>query len=216
MAEQFELIHSPEYASILKASQRFVSKSESSLVLTMVLHRADGTMLACDRRRAIIMKNAHGFKNDILINPFTYEAATGKFPDVDKVAETMGTLAIILEQTHIAVWLQIHKSMNQMNKTFGNRTNLGEVIFEESRIKLCVGESEETRVAVELPYYEYKQPEIKKISYNVEFMRDALQVHKDFGTKEMKITIGSLFQPIHMDDQSDRLKVIMLPYKKSN
>jgi hypothetical protein len=38
MAEHLELIHSSEYAAILKSSQRFVSKSEMSVVLNNQIH----------------------------------------------------------------------------------------------------------------------------------------------------------------------------------
>jgi hypothetical protein len=209
-----EFIHSPLYGVALKSCQKFVAKTVNSPILTMVYHRADGSLFACDRHRAFLMKEAHGFKEDMMISPFSFEAARGEYPDIEKVAASVCEKTLTIERSQVAAWLQMHKSFNQYNKKLNVGSNIGNITFSDSGVQIEVGDHIDMKVKVQLPFQEYKKPdELMTIYYNVEFMRDALQAHHDLGSNQILISVGGRMQPIHLDNEKGTLKTLILPYR---
>jgi hypothetical protein len=202
-------IHSHKYADAIKIADKFVSKSNLRLMLQLVQHKANGDLIATDAHHAIKVKGVHGFKEEYLVNAKSLEFATGDYPPTEKVFEAETKSIIRLNATQIKLWLQMFRSMNQMSKQKGVRTD----------IKMDLGKEDigfelvQQDVSFKLPFEEYEGHEdIKSITFQIEYMRNALEAHEKLKSNELYITFEHPFKPIVLDNQED-VQVIVLPVR---
>ncbi|WP_188453768.1 hypothetical protein [Virgibacillus oceani] len=159
MNKDIEYIHSDKYGEALKVAKKFTGNGNLRPLLTFVQHNKNGSIVATDSRRAIRISNIHGFDETHLIHPHTVEFAKGKFPETAKLFDdTKGETTIQLNRFQIKVWLQMHKSINQLiKKAFGRYSNVSLELGEEINFRIK-GENE---VAFKLPYDQYSKPNPK-------------------------------------------------------
>lgn len=202
-----EFIHTDKYGQAFKIAEKFVSSHKHRPVLTYINHVSDGTMFATDSHVAIKIKDIHGFKEDYLVNPHTIDFAKGNYPDVDRIIKLPETdFTIKLNKEQIRIWLQMHRSLNQVIKQSYKGRNYVTLEFNEV-INLKIDDKNE--ITVNLPYEDYNKPEeLKNISYNVAYMRDCLEAHTVMESESVEITVNGM-KPIFLDNKVDVVSLVL-------
>lgn len=210
--KSIEYIHGDLYGIALEVTKKWVSKSETRPVLTYTRHQINGTMTATDSHRLIEIKGMHGFEDDILINPKTFVAATGTYPDTSALTDESKSKAVIaLTKDQIKLWLQLFKSIGQTFKVMKfDRNKLVKMAFSESTSKVTV-ELPGKEVEFSLPGI-IDKPEFKEISFNAEYMRDLLEAHYKLQSDELIFYMSSPMRPIIADNDKN-VKTLILPVR---
>lgn len=206
----FEMIHSGEYADAINVAKKFVGTTMMRPVLGFVHHTPEGEIIATDSKRALIIKDVHGFKEDILINPHTLEAAKGGYPNVKHIAiddPEKVKAKLTLNFDDIRTWLQIHKSMNQMNRMLGRRNS--QLTLQMTEKKLNFELTKDIQFQIRATETEVKEKLV--VSYNCEFIRDALEAHAKLKSKQVEIKFYSALSPFTIEDE--RTLALILPLR---
>lgn len=204
------MLHSEKYGIALQLAKKFAGDSPARMMLMFVQHASDGSMVATDSRRLCRIKNIHGFDKDYLVNPHTFEIATGKYPSIDSVIPTFEKATISLNEEQIKLWLQIHKSLNQMAKA--TKTNKSVTLTMDEDGFEIVLDGTELKMKAPCESYEFSK-DAEYIVYAIEYMRDALEMHCKLGTKSLSIQITSSFKPILLTD-NENIDTVVLPIRR--
>lgn len=209
MRKTLEMVHPSKYAAAISVAQKFTSKSNLRMMLQLVFHKNNGDLIATDSRHLIKVTKAHGFTEDFLVNTKSLEFAKGDYPETDNVFPTEHKSIIRLNQDQIKIWLQMHKSMNQMSKLKSIRNDIL-IKFSENSIDF---ELKNNGISFKLPFEEFVfHQDITSISYQVELMKNALEAHATLNSQELLISMSSSMKPILLDNQSD-VQAIVLPLR---
>ncbi|WP_416149465.1 hypothetical protein ACM26V_00250 [Salipaludibacillus sp. HK11] len=205
-------IHSDRYADVIELSKKFVSNNLTRPILLFVEHKDDGSIVATDSIKALIVNNIHGFTGSYLVNPKTLEFATGKYPDTKKMMSSDDyKRSITLNQEHVRIWLQMHRSMNQMFKTiYRDRNNVVAITITADKANFEIP-SPEDGLTYSLPFEEIIS-ERETIHYNNESMRDALHVFEKLKSKFITISFSGKLTPILLSDGED-ISVLITPVR---
>ncbi len=210
MKPDLEFVHKENYGIAMELAKKFVSKHESRALLQYALHKSNGDLLATDSHRAIQFYNIHGYSEDLLINPKNLMAAHGKYPDIEKTIHYEKQFeSIKLNNQQVKIWLQIFKSFNQLMKTMRVYNKVIKFSFSDENM---VAESKELELSLKLPYESYSKPEIDGINFNVEYMRDALEVFAKMNTEEITFYFKTSMTPFTMKSD-DVVRVVILPVR---
>lgn len=210
MEKSMELLHGDKYPAAMKVAKKFVSKNSMRPVLLFTQHRKDGSIVATDGHKAIVINNIHGFKEDYLVHPRTYEFAKGNYPDLDKLLGTDDhKTAIKLNLDQMKVWLQIHKSINQLTKSVYTSTEPITLVLGESLISE-IDDRNGNKISFQLPCKFYTNLGYD-INYNPELMRDALEAHVAMESENVEISFNGKMRPFHLD--SENVKSVVLPVR---
>lgn len=207
-------IHADKYAKAIKIASKFTEKKTVRPILIFVNHTIDGEIQATNSQKLIRVKQIHGFKNDYLVHPNTLEFATGKFPDINDTYQIKETDAIIeLNKDQIDIWLQIHRSINQLVRN-SYKSEYVTLNFNEESVKLSVGM--DNIIQIKLPYKNIKEhSELKvltKIHYDQELFRDCLEAHSVLGTKKLEIRLSGFAKPVVLRGDSI-VETVFLPMR---
>ncbi|OEH55242.1 hypothetical protein AQ616_09375 [Oceanobacillus sp. E9] len=210
MNTDLQFVHKENYGLAMELVKKFVSKHEARALLQYSLHKSNGDLLATDSHRAIQFYNIHGYSEDLLINPKNLMAAHGEYPDIEKIINNDEQFeSIKLNNQQVKIWLQIFKSFNQLMKTMRVHNKVIRFSFLDEKM---VAESNELNLALSLPYEDYSKPEIDGIAFNVEYMRDALEVFAKMNTDEITFYFKTSMTPFVMESK-DVVKVVILPVR---
>lgn len=205
-----QILHNEKYGAALQIAKKFTGDSTARMILMFVNHEADGTIVATDSHRLIRIKNIHGFDKDYLVNPHTFEIATGQYPDTNRVIPEFKKATITLNEVQIKLWLQIHKSLNQMSKAIKRGHKSATLRMNESRFEF---ELDGTEVKMQAPCESYKFQDVTFIAYQIEYMRDSLEAHHKLGTKTLQIQIESSFKTMVLSD-NERIETAIVPLRR--
>lgn len=203
-----EMVHSDKYADAIKIAQKFTSKNDFRMILKFVNHKENGDLMATDSHHLILLKNAHGFRQDYMVNPRSLEFFTGNYPDFTNLFPTDYKAEIKLNESQIKIWHQMHRSMNQMSKLPSIHSCINMKIG-KGEIEFSINQQE---IAFKLPFEELSNEEEFTISYNVEYMRNALEAHAALKSKEIIIGFSGFLKPFVLDNNDD-LKTVVLPVR---
>ena len=205
-----EFVHGDLYSTALEVVSKWVSKSESRPMLTYAQHTEDGDIVATDSYRMIRIRGIHSFKEEYLVNPSNFTFAKGMYPDVERLAERENhTEAIILSKEHIKLWLQLFKSMNQTLRIMKDRSGVAKMHFKENHVEM---ELTVHKIIIQLPHEVYQKPEMNAISFNVEYMRDALEAHFKLNSEQLTLYFKGSMRPFIMDDD-EAVMTLVLPVR---
>ncbi|QGF21752.1 PolIII beta-like processivity factor [Bacillus phage vB_BcM_Sam46] len=208
-----EYIHGDLYGVALEVTKKWVAKSEMRPVLTYTRHQINGTMTATDSHRMIEIRNMHGFEDEYLINPKTFVAATGQYPDTTQLASKDGThAAIALTKDQIKLWLQMFKSIGQTMKALkmSIKNKIVTMSFDDSASHVTI-ELKEQDLKLSLPGI-IDKPSFDKIAFNVEYMRDAMEAHVKLQSEQVIFYMQSPMRPIIMDNDKN-VTALILPVR---
>lgn len=206
-----EFIHEDKYGVALQVAKTFTSKSSLRQILQYVYHDKEGTLFATDSHRAIEINNIHGFKENMLIHPTSYQLASGNYPEINKtIKDSLGENIITLDKEQIKIWLQVHKSLNQLLKK-GYR-GLSHVTLEIGDC-VTVSVNDENSTVIELPCAESNV--IKKshtINYKPDYMRDCLEAHVKMNSDYIRFNTKGNMRPLVLDNEKN-VKSLVLPVR---
>ncbi len=206
-----DFIHKNNYGTALKIADKFTSKSSLRPTLQYVSHLKNGSIYATDSHRAIEIKDIHGFDKDYLVHTASHQFATGKYPDVSKIlSESVGETVITLDKEQIKIWLQMHRSLNQIVKQNYNHRKHITIEFKDTvNVKI----DDENELTINLPYAQYeKKDKVEKIGYVPEYMRDCLEAHVKLESDYLCIKVINELRPIVLDNEVD-VKSVLLPVR---
>ncbi|PHA15498.1 hypothetical protein [Bacillus toyonensis] len=204
-----QMLHNEKYGVALQLAKKFTGDSPARMILMFVHHAEDGTIVATDSRRLVRIKNIHGFEKDYLVNPHTFEVATGNYPNTDSAIPSFEKETITLNEEQIKLWLQIFKSLNQMSKAI--KTNkIATIRMNKEGFEV---ELDRTEVKMKAPSEQYEFQDVKYIAFSIEYMRDALEVHQKLGTKKLFIQITGSHRQLLLTD-NERIEAVVLPIRK--
>ncbi|WP_156290750.1 hypothetical protein [Oceanobacillus salinisoli] len=207
----FEFVHDEFYGIALEVSKKFIQKGDTRPLLNYTQHRSNGDLVATDSHRLIHIKDIHGFKEDFLVSPKTFMFAKGKFPETDKISSRENhKKSIVLDKVKIKLWLQIFKSINQTMKIMKDYNKVVRFNFNEESVEV---ELKELGIIMQLPTNEYtKIKDLDVISYNPEYLRDALEAHFKLNSEELTIYFRGNMTPFILDD-NERVRTLILPVR---
>jgi PII-like signaling protein len=208
----FEMVHHADYSIAVNVAKKFLGKSDLRLILRFINHLEDGSITATDSHGAIVVRNIHGYKENTLLNPNSLEIAKGNYPDVIKVVPPRENARVIIKlgKESLTKWLQIHKSMNQMNKVLKNNRGIISMVVDKENVNFEIKQHD---VSFKLPFDEIENlKEIGSISYSCEYMRDALEAHVSLNSKVVELQLHGGMSPFVFDDQ-ERLQTMVLPVR---
>ncbi|MGG1152778.1 hypothetical protein [Bacillus wiedmannii] len=205
-----QMLHNEKYGVALQLAKKFTGDSPARMTLMFVNHEADGTLVATDGHRLIRIKNIHGFDKGYLVNPHTFEIATGQYPDTNRVIPEFKKATITLNEEQIKLWLQIYKSLNQMSKAIKCGHKSVTLRMNESGFEF---ELDGTEVKMKAPCESYEFQNVEYIAYQTEYMRDSLEAHHKLGTKTLQIQIESSFKTMVLTD-NQRVETAIVPLRR--
>jgi hypothetical protein len=206
----FELIHHSDYSIAMNLAKKFIGKNDNRMILKFVHHSKDGSIVATDSHRAFTVKNIHGYKEDTLLNPNSLEVAKGNYPDLSRVNQPRDNAKVIIKlgKEALAKWLQMHRSMNQMNKTLKNHHGVISMTVEKDVVRFEIKPHD---IIFKLPFDEAEHiKDTETIRYRCEYMRDALEAHVSLNSKEVELQVYGSMSPFVLDDL-ERVQTIVLP-----
>lgn len=204
-------VHGNLYSVALELSKKYVAKGLTRPVLNYVRHTKNGRMEATDASRAIIFHEIQGFEREYLIDPKTYNVATGEFPDLNGVFKTNEhELVLSLTKEQIFLWHQLFRSINNTFKTIkvSDRNKMVHLFFKEDHVKVELSGMD---VSVNLPAGIVSSDQ-KPISVNSEYIRDAMEVFKRMDSQLVHVKMKGAFRPIHFEDKG-RIEIVVLPIR---
>lgn len=197
-----EFIHSDKYSDAIKVAKKFTSTNTNRPSLIFVHHSKDGSIEATDSHRLIRIKNIHGFDKDYLVHPNTLEFATGHYPEINQMVETnQGETTIRLNKEQLKIWLQMHRSLNQLvNRTYYKNKPVTLSVEDELKISIIDTDDSPNNISIDLPYEIYnntlKDEDLPSVNYNAAYMRDCLEAHEKMGSEYVDIVINHPFKPM--------------------
>lgn len=197
-------IHSDKYAKAIKIASKFTEKRTVRPILIFVNHTNEGEIQATNSQKLIRVKNIHGFKDSYLVHPTSLEFATGNYPNIDETYEIKKSDAIIeLNKEQIDIWLQIHRSINQLVRQ-SYKTEHVTLKFDRESVMLMVGR--DNTIQIHLPYKSAQEhselSDLTKIHYDQELFRDCLAAHSILGTKNLEIRLSGVVRPVVLKGDS--------------
>ena len=210
MQSQLEMVHPEKYAAAIKVVDKFVSKSGLRMMLQLIKHKEDGSLEAIDSHQLVKIKDAHGFKEQYLVNAKSLEFAKGQYPETERLLEESPRTVIRLNQQQVKIWLQMHKSMNQMKKIKSFTLNSLGMEISKDQINFEIKDEE---ISFKLPFEEIGlDPEVNKVNYQIEYMRNALEAKVVLQSSEVLIKLSSAMRPIVLDNEKD-VQAVVLPVR---
>lgn len=205
-----EFVHGDLYGVAMGVAKKFVSKQSTRPTLQYARHTADGDIIATDSHRLVHIKNIHGFKEEYLVDPKHFNFAKGQYPDTDRLSRRdEHDEAIVLTQEQIKLWLQIFKSVNQTLKVMKDNMGTVNLWFKENHVEV---ELKKHNIVIKLPHEVYQKPETKVITFQAEYMRDALEAHHKLNSEQLTFYFKRQMRPMILDNDID-VKVLVLPVR---
>lgn len=205
-----EYVHGDLYSTALEVASKFVSKFESRPMLTFAQHTENGDIFATDSHRLIQIRGIHSFKEEYLVHPKNFTFAKGDYPDLERLTGRENHEKVIsLSKEHIRLWLQLFKSMNQTLRIMKDQRGIAKMHFKEKHIEI---ELSVHKIFIQLPHETYQKPEIDIISFNVEYVRDALEAHFKLDSEQLNFYFSGNMRPFIMDDD-EAVMTLVLPVR---
>lgn len=205
-----EFVHGDLYGVAIDVLRKFVSSSDTRPMLQYSKHYENGDIIATDSHRLIHIKEIHGFKEDYLVNPKNFMFAKGHYPKVEHLtSREKHTESMVLTKDQIKIWLQIFKSLNQISKVMKYRYGSAMFVFHDDHVTV---ELETQNVSMKLPIEVYQKPDVGKITFRLEYMRDALEAHFKLNSEQLTFFFHGDMRPIVMDDDK-AVKTLLLPIR---
>jgi hypothetical protein len=208
--QNFEYIHGDLYGVAMEVLKKWVAQNRTRPMLCYAQHTEDGDIVATDSHRLIHIKGIHGFKEEYLVDPKNFTFAKGDFPNTKDLRNPGGYKeSLVLSKEHIQLWLQLFKSLNQTLRIMKDRLGTATIHFKEEHIEV---ELNRYKIFVQLPYEVYQKPDMKALTLNVQYMRDALEAHLKMESEQIRIHLIGPMKPMILDDDK-AVRTLILPVR---
>lgn len=201
---------------ITKHAKHFTSKSEATPILQGVHYNADGSVVCTDRFTLLRIGGAHNFTEEFTSHAKTGAVVDGVFPDTSKIIPmelpTQITLIDTMRFSGIKDAIARVKAALETAKLPGDKTYIARLDSSASGVKLTVNNAEAGVSYSAMITAEQFGP-YADITFNAEYLLNALNVFKDAGSQRVIIGITGAMSPIVLRDEENEIDVIVLPYR---
>ena len=202
----FETIHSANYTKALEAAKKFVSKSNLRVALQMVLHKENGDMIATDSHHLIRIKEAHGFEENLLVNPKSFEVAKGMFPETEHLFQQETNFSIELNREQIQTWASMFKAITKFKSKQHKWDNV-RMGLSENKISFDLVKQ---NIRFELPYSsKEKKGDIERITFSAELFLHAIEAHRLLESESLTIMISSPMRAFILDNNKNVFTAVL-------
>ena len=203
---------------ITKHAKKYTSKSEATPVLQGIHYAADGSVIATDRHTLIRIQGAHNFPDTFTSHAKTGATIDGKYPDTSRIIPTefptQITLIEGLKRADIKDAIARVKIALEVAKLSGDKTNLAELRYTGHSVEVCASNSAPAVSFVVGISADIDGPAVT-ISFNAEFLLNALNVFKDAGSQRVTIGIINATNPMVLRDEENGIEIVILPYRRA-
>lgn len=202
---------------ITKHAKNFTTKSEATPVLQGVHYAADGSVVCTDRHVLLRIGGAHNFTEAFTSHAKTGAVIDGVFPDTSRIIPQELPTQITLIRKHVGRddikdAIARTKVALEAAKLSGEKTYVARLTLVGETVRLSANNDA-------LPYRfsagitaDIFGPDAE-VSFNAEYMLNALNVFKDAGSSRVIIGITGAMSPIVLRDEENEIDAIVLPYR---
>lgn len=201
---------------ITKHAKNFTTKSEATPVLQGVHYAADGSVVCTDRHVLLRIGGAHNFTEEFTSHAKTGAVIDGVFPDTSRIIPmelpTQVTLVDTVQFSGIKDAIARVKVALEAAKLAGDKTYVARLDSAANGVKLTVNNAE-ANVSYSAMITADQFGPYADITFNAEYLLNALNVFKDAGSKRVVIGITGAMSPIVLRDEENEIDAIVLPYR---
>ncbi|CAM2954006.1 hypothetical protein PASE110613_09340 [Paenibacillus sediminis] len=202
---------------ITKHAKKFTATSEATPVLQGVHYSADGSVIATDRHTLIRIGGAHNFTEAFTSHAKTGATIDGTFPDTSRIIPMELPTQITLirvgaNRDDINGAIARTKVALEATKLSGNKTYTARLTLVGADVRLSANNDDTPfrfSAGINADIY---GPDAE-VSFNAEYLLNALNVFKDAGSTRVIIGIISASSPIVLRDEENEIDVVVLPYR---
>jgi len=204
---------------IAKHAKKFTTKSEATPVLQGVHYSSDGSVVATDRHTLIRIRGTHNFTEEFTSHAKTGATIEGRYPDTSRIIpmDSPSQITLIragIKRDDIKDAIARMKLAVDVAKAVGDKTNIATLKYSGSTVMLSVSSA-----TPEVSFVAGISAEISgldaEVSFNAEYMLNALNVFKDAGSNRVVVGITGAMSPIVLRDEDNDIDVVVLPYRVS-
>lgn len=205
---EIEVVGRERLTPAIEVAKKFVAGSQARPALTYLALKENGEIHATDSHRAIVLKNIHSYKEELLLNHKTLDLMKGyNYPDLSKLIEARGNLqASFRLSKENAIQLIPAIKFFKANKYLNVK-----VTFSKESIKLSVPGMQLKLEGFELDIEQHLENE-NIISFTPSYLLDALEAFIKFSTED-NITVlhqGTLRPFIF---ENEEMTMLVLPVR---
>ncbi|WP_339815631.1 hypothetical protein [Paenibacillus sp. FSL R5-0928] len=202
---------------ITKHAKKFTVKpGGSSPVLEGVHYSADGSVVATDRHTLLRIGGAHNFAEAFTSHVKTGAPIDGTYPDTSRIIPmelpSQITLIESVKRADLKDAIARTKVALEASKLSGGKTYTARLTIVGDDVRLSANNDA-------LPYRfsaginaDIFGPDAE-VSFNAEYLLNALNVFKDAGSQRVNIGIISATSPIVLRDDDSEIDIVVLPYR---
>ncbi|MFD1270660.1 hypothetical protein ACFQ3Y_24935 [Paenibacillus motobuensis] len=202
---------------ITKHAKHFTSKSEATPVLQGVHYCADGSAVCTDRHTLLRIGGVHNFTEEFTSHAKTGATVEGVFPDTSRIIpqELPTQITLInagLRRTDLKDAIARVKVALEAAKLSGDRSYVARLALVGSDVRIATNNDDTPyrfSAGINADIY---GPDAE-VSFNAEYLLNALNVFKDAGSNRVIIGITGAMSPIVCRDEENEIDAIVLPYR---
>lgn len=198
---------------IMKHAKNYTTKQNgANPVLEGVHYSADGSVVATNRFTLLRIGGAHNFTEEFTSHTKTGANIDGKYPDTSRLIPESFSTKFSLSSDNISELIAKVKAALTITKLTEDRSNLAKLTMVGANLNLSVNNDH--------PYVEFKTgiaaniagPDVE-ISFNAQYILNALNVLKDAGSTSVTIGINEPHSPIVIRDEENAIDALVLPFR---
>lgn len=205
---EIEVVGRERLTPALEVAKKFVGGSQVRPVLTYVALKENGEIHATDSHRAIVLKNIHSYKEELLLNPKTLDLMKGyNYPNLTQLVEARGHLQASFKMSkdnamQLIPTLKFIKSSKYLNV---------KLTFSKEIIELSVPGMQLILDGFDLEIEQHIES-VNTISFTPSYLLDALEAFIKFSTDD-NITVlhQGVLRPFVLEN--DEMTMLVLPVR---
>lgn len=201
---------------ITKHAKNFTTKSEAFPILQGVHYSADGSVVCTNRHVLLRIGGVHHFTEAFTSHAKTGAVIDGVFPDTSRIIPqklpTQITLVDTPRLSGIKDAIARVKVALETAKLSGDKTYVAWLDSSAAGVKLTVNNAE-ANVSYSAMITADQFGPYADITFNAEYLLNALNVFKDAGSQRVIIGITGAMSPIVLRDEENEIDAIVLPYR---
>lgn len=202
---------------ITKHAKKFTVKPGGGTpVLEGVRYLEDGSVVATDRHTLLRIGGAHNFAEAFTSHAKTGAPVDGQYPDTSRIIPHDFTSQITLIETvkraDLKDAIACVKVALEATKLSGGKTYIARLTFVGDSVRLSANNDDfPYRFSAGINADTYGDD--AEVSFNAEYMLNALNVFKDAGSQRVIIGITGAASPIVLRDEDNGIDIVVLPIR---
>ncbi|NGM81241.1 hypothetical protein G5B47_02310 [Paenibacillus sp. 7124] len=202
---------------ITKHAKKFTVKPGGGTpVLEGVHYNADGSVVATDRHTLLRIGGAHNFAEAFTSHAKTGAPVDGQYPDTSRIIPmelpTQITLSETVKRADLKDAIARTKVALEATKLSGDKLYKARLTIVGDSVRLSANNDDlPYRFSAGVNADTFGQD--AEVSFNAEYLLNALNVFKDAGSQRVTIGITGAMSPIVLRDEENEIDIVVLPYR---